>query len=204
MSKKSVAAAALTALLTQIVGFGDAGGYVAKSDDLNALVNAGHVQTGPDGENNTIAVRALPAGIEAAKIAAPAPVAAAAGSAPSFVIAANVPLPEANRGGNKGKSIYPFDGMEIGQSFFIPVSSKTPEPWKSLASTATSATRRYDEKVLENGQPVKETVKVKGKEVTRDKMRHTRVFTMRGPMDGAPWGQPGVQGAGVFRVQPKD
>ena len=79
---------------------------------------------------------------------------------------------------------------------------ETPEPWKSLASTATSATRRYDQVVMENGQPVMETVKVKGETVTREKKVHTRTFVMREIKDGAPFGDQfkGVPGAGVFRT----
>lgn len=206
MNTKLMLGASVLALLNTIVGFGEAGGYAAKGDDMTALVTGALVQTGPDGDNNTIAVRALPAGIEAAKEAA-------AGSAPAAAkvkraapvlsgIVTGIAIPETKKGGNKGKSIYDFENMPVGGAFFIAATAETPEPWKSLASTATSATRRYDETVTENGQPVMETVKIKGKEVTREKKRHTRVFTMREIKDGAPFGEQfkGVAGAGVFRT----
>lgn len=223
MTKKAklAASAAISPLLLTIVGFGATGGYAAKGDELNALVTAGQVETGPDGENGTVAVRATAAGVAAATPPAGAPATSGepAAAKPSFNVVMNVPLPETNRGGNKGKSIYPFEGMTIGASFFIPATAETPEPWKSLASTATSATRRYDETVMENGAPVMEDHKVPAKAakgtpgqpdyvaatvetmVRREKKKHTRIFTMREIADGAPWGHPGVKGAGVFRTQ---
>lgn len=202
MAKKSkTAAAVISPLLITIVGFGPTGGWAASGDELNALSASGLVEIGPvnAADATQVAVRATESGVKAATVPPAAPAAAAAPK-PSFNVVMSVPVPESNRGGNKGKSIYPFEGMAVGASFFIPATAETPDPAKSLASTATSATRRYDEVVTENGVAVQETVKVKGKEVTREKKRHTRVFVMRPIADGAPWGSPGVPGAGVFRT----
>lgn len=213
------AAAVVSPLLLNIVGFGVTGGYVAKSAELAALVAEGKVEQGPDDANGNAAVRATAAGIAAATSpAAAAPAAfvapAVAEEAPKRVfslVMGVVPAPR-QRGGNKGKSIYPFGEMQVGHSFFIPATADKPEPWKSLASTATSATRRYDEPVMDaNGQAVMENAKVRahGKPgeadykpehyETRQKMRHTRVFVMQ-QADGGAWGQPGVAGAAVYRT----
>lgn len=59
-----------------------------------------------------------------------------------FEIENNVPVPEkARRSGPSGK--YPFDALEVGQSFFIPATDDKPEPWKSLQSTVAAAQRRF-------------------------------------------------------------
>lgn len=59
-----------------------------------------------------------------------------------FEIETGVPVPEkARRSGPSGK--YPFDALEVGQSFFIPASNDKPEPWKSLQSTVAAAQRRH-------------------------------------------------------------
>jgi len=205
MSKKNKAAAAATTLLGQIVGFGEAGGYVANDEALAQLVAANQVQTGPAGDNGTIAVRATQIGIDAVAAAPAAGSAPATPAAPKLIspIVTGIAIPEAKKGGNKGKSIYDFENMPVGGAFFIAATAEVKEPWKTLASTATSATRRYDETVMENGVPVMETVKIKGKEVTREKKVHTRVFVMREIKDGAPFGQQfaGMAGAGVFRTK---
>jgi len=52
-----------------------------------------------------------------------------------FVIEDSIEIPKTSRANN---SKYPFDKLEVGQSFFIP--GKTA---KSLASTVSSATQRY-------------------------------------------------------------
>ena len=208
-----VTKASLLALLNTIIAFGEVGGYVPASAELTKLVNEGKVQTGPTTDAG-VAVRATQAGIDSVKPAA----ATVEAAKPAFTIATGFVLPESNRGGNKGKSLYPFEQLTVGQSFFIPASTKHPEPWKSLASTASSATRRYAEPVTENGQAVMETVKTKAKaavgvegqpgfepavpagQTTRQKMANTRVFKIGKADDGALWGQPGVAGAAVLRT----
>lgn len=59
-----------------------------------------------------------------------------------FALDAGVPLPTIRRGG-RGGEVYPFDEMQVGQSFFVPSSESKPNPAKSLASTVSSATARY-------------------------------------------------------------
>ena len=42
-----------------------------------------------------------------------------------------------------GNLKYPFDQLEIGQSFFIPATEDRPEPWKSLCGAITVANNRH-------------------------------------------------------------
>lgn len=144
-----------------------------------------------------VAVRATAVGVAAAAQAAldAAAKAAAApastnGAAPlSFSLEKGVPVPEIKRGGGTKADVYPFDKMDIGDSFFIAPSEDRPNPSKSLASTVSSATKRYAEKTGE-----KETVTIRGKVVTRDKMKFNRQFTVRAVE------QNGVKGARIWRT----
>lgn len=105
---------------------------------------------------------------------------------------ASVALPAAKRGGRQGET-YPFDQLEIGQSFFVPATADRDNPAKSLASTVTSANERYSEVVAGEFR-----VNRKGREVPVTKQ--LRTFSIRSVEDGAPWGHPGVKGAAIGRV----
>lgn len=59
-----------------------------------------------------------------------------------FVIEKGIALPPSKRGGIKA-DIYPFAQMEPGDSFFVPATDDRPNPAKALASTVSSATKRY-------------------------------------------------------------
>lgn len=75
----------------------------------------------------------------------------ASDSKPAFGLISGVVLPPSKRG-NKGggaKQKYPFDQMEIGQSFFVPVSEDIPEPVKTLGSTVSSMNMKYAQKTGE-------------------------------------------------------
>lgn len=62
---------------------------------------------------------------------------------PRFAIEDSIPVPTAKRG--VGAGLYPFDDLKPGQSFFVPATTDKPTPAKSLASTVSSATKRYSE-----------------------------------------------------------
>lgn len=208
--------AAAKKLLSTIAVFGDNGGFVKDQPALKQLKAASLVEqhptaTGPVGGDASVigvGVKITEAGIAANAANMTTQVVIA--EKPTFKLADSVPLPAGGkRGSGKGKSIYPFEEMVVGQSFFIPATETVPNPAKSLASTATSATRRYDEKIVdESGNPVMEATKArKGKNGkpdtvagTRQKTRHTRVYAMRPVTDGAPWGSAGVAGAACFRT----
>jgi len=136
LAKKSLA------LLVMIVTAGENGSY-GKAADLQPLVDGGLVETNPGATNEAgeIAVRATAAGIEAAG----QPAENSNGSAPvaktSFTIDDNVELPV---GATRTKAAtYPFELLAKGQSFFVGNTEAKPNAAKSLASTISSANKRY-------------------------------------------------------------
>lgn len=74
-----------------------------------------------------------------------------------------VPMPEAKKpGGGPRGSKYPFDALNVGQSFHVAATEENPDPVTALASSLTGARRKYQEQVFnEDGSPKVETVKVK-------------------------------------------
>lgn len=105
---------------------------------------------------------------------------------PKFEIEANVPLPTKTRGTRK--SAFPFDALEIGQSFFVPNENfKSGDAAKSLASTVNNANKQHSE-------PTGEVrTNRKGNEVPATKQ--LRQFIVRADS------KDGVAGARVFRVE---
>ncbi len=118
-----------------------------------------------------------------------------------YDIISNAELPAAKRGGRGGAPIqYPFDKLEAGQSFFVPVSAKHANPLKTLGSTVSSANMRFsvetgEMKTVERtkrgeknkavvdaqGNKVKETVQVPVR-------KQTRKFTIRAVKAGVTYG----------------
>lgn len=117
------------------------------------------------------------------------------GNKPMFQIQSNVEIPKAAR--RSRTSAYPFDQLEVGQSFFVPASEERPDPAKTMGSTVAAANERYSEVV--EGQT---RINRKGKEVPMT--RQVRQFKMAAVADGAAWGHPGVSGAGVWRIEPTE
>lgn len=180
--------------------------YVSEKD-AKPLIAAGLVEQNPDFKNeaNELATRATAAGIEAY----PLPVAgsenvtgdntAPAGNAPlatttkpAFAIA-TVEMPGKRATGRAGTEAYPFEQLEVGASFFVPATEKRKDPAKALGSTVTSANDRYSEEV-----PGETRTNRKGNIVPVKKA--LRTFAVRHVADGAAWGHPGVQGAGIWRT----
>lgn len=93
-----------------------------------------------------ILMKATAKGIEAVhpgSATAAAPAAAAAPAKQSlFVLESGFAVPPSRRGIIK-EDIYPFAQMEVGQSFFVAATEERPNPAKALASTVSSATKRY-------------------------------------------------------------
>jgi hypothetical protein len=132
-----------------------------------------------------IAVRATDAGIKAgdeAKAIANTPKPPA--EKLEFKLETGFAIPEIRRGGATGEA-YPFDQMEAGQSFFVPATESRPFPAKSLASTVSSATRRY---AIQDGT----TKNDKGVDVP--KFKNTRVFAIRSVEEN------GKKGARIWRT----
>ena len=96
-----------------------------------------------------IAVKATAEGIAAydahlAEVAATPVLPASDAPKPTFMIQDAVPVPVIRHGGTR-ESVYPFDALQPGQSFFVPATETCPDPAKKLGSTVSSATKRYKE-----------------------------------------------------------
>lgn len=87
-------------------------------------------------------------------------------SVSGFEIIDNVEIPvsvASKRGGNTEK--YPFSALAAGQSFFIPVTDKVPEPWKKYYGTVNNAQRRYSEVTGEKDYRSKKTGETKSRKL---------------------------------------
>lgn len=118
-----------------------------------------------------VATRATAKGVEQNAAATAAPEAPAASAGSQFVIEDSVPIPAVSGRGRIG-SVYPFDKLNVGQSFFVA------KPAKNLASTVSSANARYAEVVP--GQTRKDR---KGNDVPATKF--TRHFIVRSVEGGS-------------------
>lgn len=200
MAKLSAKAAALLAAIVTATT-GEAGYAFASAKDAKVLIDAGLVEQNEtiSNEAGEFATRATQKGIDEVQNTdqntntdAGSASAAATPVATNFAVVADIPMPGASRGG-RGSETYPFDSLEKGQSFFVPATESKPNPAKSLASTVTSANERYAEEI--EGET---RINRKGKTVPAT--RQIREFAVRSVEDGAPWGHPGVKGAGVWRT----
>jgi len=203
--------------------------FAPNDKNLKALTDAGFIEVNEatKDEAGRVAVRATnyalaieQPDISAAEVIEPAE--PAAPQTAGFVIIDTVPMPTDIR--TRGKSsTYPFDKLEVSQSFFIPGEDAA----KKFASTVSSATARFavpdptgktrEKKSLAKysgdvidpesgmilhkaGEPVLDENGAKTYNVeTVPATINTREFVIRSVDDGAPWGHPGVAGAGVWR-----
>lgn len=130
-------------------------------------------------------------------------VSAATTAATAYGVIKGAVLPPSKRGNAKGGGAptqYPFDQLEIGDTFFVPKSDKHPNPEKTLGSTVSSANMRYAEKTGEiktvtrnkrgaknklikdaDGNPIQETVQL-------PVYRFTRRFSLRPVEAGKTYG----------------
>ena len=153
---KKTAVTATVITLAEIVAAG-ANGLFTPAVVHGPLVEAGLVEINPAmvNEAGEIATRATQEGIEsldgAAIVVDNATTEANSETAATgktekvksmFQIENDVPVP-AISGRGRGGNVYPFDQLEVGQSFFVANSESKPNAAKSLASTVSSATARY-------------------------------------------------------------
>lgn len=105
-----------------------------------------------------------------------------------FEIESGIQVPTQKRAPGAGRaSVYPFEHLEIGQSFFVPNSETMEDAYKAMSSTVSSANARYSEEI-----PGETKVNRKGNTVPAT--RPTRLFVnTRAEKDG-------VAGSRVFRV----
>ena len=115
--------------------------------DVNPFINEGLVEVNEaiTDENGAVAVRlSTVAETQAEGVAAVAAVAETKAKPvvkSSFALEDDVPMPKFKRA--TGGALYPFEEMQIGQSFFVPNTDDKPDAAKSLGSTVSSATARY-------------------------------------------------------------
>lgn len=202
MAKKKKTPAVPAVSLAQIVEATQAGTILYTSAaDHAPLIALGHVEVNPGMANEAghLATRATPAGIEAVRAALAQP-AASASPKVSFDIAPAVPLPSpSGRGRVAGVSVYPFDKLEIGQSFFVPNTAERPDAAKSMASTVSSANARYAEEI-----PGQTKTNRKGETVPATKQNRQFVLRARTADEERKAGfDHGKDGVRIWRVEVK-
>jgi hypothetical protein len=192
--------------------------YVPQGVSTN-LVAAGLVEINPAVSNaDGIGTRATPKGIETLNtnetpVATASNVAAGAITKPTFTIDSGVALPniKRNSGGNGSKSAYPFDALELNQSFHVPADGNNKLP-RVIAAAVSNANARYAKPTGQSetvevtkyqldasGKRVKvdgHFVKLGKKSVTRPQMKAEREFALR-TVDANDIRGPGIR---VFRI----
>jgi hypothetical protein len=150
----------------------------------------------------------------------PAPVAPVAAPKVAFAVQKGIALPAPKvkkEKKEKGERVilYPFDSMEIFDSFHVPVTVDNPEPWKNVSSQVNVANKKYrTPAVPEEMVTVEKKTAIKDAEgnfvrgedgkrtysvtqVTEKKMIPTRRFALRQVGEGDPCGA----GARVWRIE---
>ena len=198
---KKTSVLATVIALSEIVAAG-ANGLFTPAAVHGPLVEAGLVEINPAmvNEAGEIATRATQAGIESldsggivvdnATTEANSETAATGKTEKvksMLKIEDGVPVP-AISGRGRGVKVYPFDQLEVGQSFFVPNCESKPNAAKSLASTVSSATARYAVPA-EDG-----ATKTNKKGEVVPVMVETRKFVVRSVEED------GVKGARVWRT----
>ena len=202
---KKTAATVVVIGLAEIVAAGANGMFVPESV-YAPLVEAGLVEINPSmtDDNGNVATRATQAGIEslgngetignnATSEATSEATSATAETGKTekvktmFKIEDSIPVPTIS-GRGRGGNVYPFDQLEVGQSFFVANDESKPNAAKSLASTVSSATARYAV-ASEDG-----ATKTNKKGEVVPVMVETRKFVVRSVEEN------GVKGARVWRT----
>jgi hypothetical protein len=124
---------------------------------------------------------------------------------PIYAIITNAVLPQkparSGRSGGGAPTIYPWATMEVGHSFFVPVSADKPDPVKSMTSAVSSANMKYSEPTGEKrqvtrakrGEGNKAVVGADGQKImetkTVDVMKPTRKFELSAVTKGTKYGE---------------
>ncbi|MAQ09597.1 MAG: hypothetical protein CMQ11_07160 [Gammaproteobacteria bacterium] len=150
MAKKLTAGdKALLATIIAAMANADAPFHMATPAEVKNLLDNGMVETNTEiTDGDKVAVRAT----EKGQAEAPAPSSnegntnvtdtnTAAPAASQFALIEGAVLPEGRA--PRSSSVYPFETMNVGQSFFVPATEDKPNPAKSLASTISSANKRF-------------------------------------------------------------
>lgn len=176
--------------LDQIVEATNANSFVYTAASVHIpLIEAGLAEINPTIHNEAgeLATRATEKGIETVSFTTTQETAAPITASSGFVIETTIPMPSVSGRGRTG-TMYPFDKMEPGHSFFVPNSENKPNAAKSLASTVSSATARYAVPTADGATKVNKS----GEQVPV--MVETRKFVVRSVEEN------GVKGARVWRT----
>lgn len=174
------------------------GFVLGTTSDYKALADAGYVQFNETiKEGKSIAIRASDEGVAAfnalsgggAQTQAPVGEVATTTGTAAFKITKAVPVPTVRRRVGDSASKYPFDALEVGDSFHVPPTEAMPNPAKSLASSVTAANLRFATKVP--GQHLSR------KKTMVDNYELTRKFIIRAVDEKDPEGK----GARIWRVE---
>lgn len=192
--------------------------YISQSDGLPLLNNDPpliEVNTNDVVDGNA-ACRLTEAGQKLVTAPKAAKVDAGDAKASPYAIITTAVLPPSKRGGKGGgaPTQYPFDDLAVGQTFFVPVSEKHPDPVKTLGSTVSSANLRY---AVETGEKRtvnrakrgegNKAVMVDGKKVMETKevpvYKYERKFSIRAVVKGQTYGTwvADADGALIGRVE---
>lgn len=128
--------------------------------------------------------------------APPAPPVPSAPSLLRYPLNSGIKVPPAPLGGRREEE-YPFSQMQVGDSFLVPVSDKTPRPWDTFGSTVSSATRRFSTK-SETETRTNRVGKVVPKLIPSRKFTQRRVA--KGDRYDNGWVEP-ADGVRVFRIE---
>jgi hypothetical protein len=152
MAKLSKANASLLAMIVASMANEAAPFHMASEAEIAGLAKEGLVETNPEiRDGDKLAVRVTEKGLTLNTENQGAGGAGNTGGTPAvststFAIDDAIPVPAASNRGGRGGNVYPFDTLNVGQSFHVPASEKKPNPAKSLASTVSSATKRFKDK----------------------------------------------------------
>lgn len=160
----------------------DDGHMAARATAAGVDLIAGNVPEAKNEAAPTTQANPVPTQVAAQVVEATAP------ATTSFAIDDDVPMAAASRRGRG--ALYPFDALEVGQSFHVPATAERPNPAKSLASTVSSANKRYAVIV-----PGATRVDRKGNEVAETEQTRRFRVTAAAPDDAR------GAGARVFRVK---
>ena len=141
-------------LLPEIVQATKNGGYVYTSEPIySILVKKELGEVNMDIENPAVlgefAIRATKKGIEECPVSEAANQDTQEPDKENDVVSQTTSVFEiedikvVKKRATSGNLKYPFDQLEIGQSFFIPATIERPEPWKSLCGAITVANNRH-------------------------------------------------------------
>jgi hypothetical protein len=156
MARLSNALKATVVAIADAVKAGNPPYLFISHDDAKALTStkpplalANPTVADPEGKNRIAAILTADGNEAAEKFRNAKPRAAAqplpAPADPSAIeIESDVPVPESKRGGRKSESPWPIDRLAVNQSFFIPATEETPEPWKRFQSLVSAATKRFN------------------------------------------------------------